>query len=338
MGHGSQPPATKKTMRPIALLVPFLASCHGGLLGAGTGGGSCAAPPFRSSSVQWPLGCPDTAPCCSEFGYCQIEANWHAGLFRDCNGVSNGRPLEAAAIAAENQAIANGDSRAANLLVVPAGSTTGAAGTAPAAGVGGGYTLSGATGASLGFGAGVAGFGGTGGVGPGGVGVGAGGSGAVFGGSGSGAGGAAGTYGGAGIGAGVGGAGGAGFGAGGAGAGGSGAVFGGSGAGGAGSGAGGAAGTYGGAEIGAGGAAAGAGIGGGFAGGAGTIFAVGGGLGSGASFAGAGSGYGAGAGFGAAGFAGGLVAFPNGAIVPVEQPAVAAARAEHLAAVAASQS
>ena len=25
----------------------------------------------------------------------QIEANWHAGLFRDCNGVSNGRPLEA---------------------------------------------------------------------------------------------------------------------------------------------------------------------------------------------------------------------------------------------------
>merc|ERR1712055_904872 len=324
------------TMRPvIALITKFLASCDGGLLGAGRGGGSCAAAPFRSSSVQWPLGCPESAPCCSEFGYCQIEANWHAGLFRDCNGVSNGRPLEAASIAAENQAIANGDSRAANLLVVPAGSTTGAAGTAPAAGVGGGYTLSGATGASLGFGAGAAGFGGTGGVGAGGVGVGAGGSGAVFGGSGSGAGGAAGTYGGAGIGAGVGGAGGAGFGAGGAGFGAGGAGVGGSGAGGSGSGAGGAAGTYGGAEIGAGGAAAAAGFG---AGGAGTIFAVGGGLGSGASFAGAGSGYGAGAGFGAAGFAGGLVAFPNGAVVPVEQPAVAAARAEHLAAVAASQS
>merc|ERR1712010_93181 len=318
------------TMRPaIALLVPFLASCDGGLLGAGRGGGSCAAAPFRSSSVQWPLGCPESAPCCSEFGYCQIEANWHAGLFRDCNGVSNGRPLEAAAIAAENQAIANGDSRAANLLVVPAGSTTGAAGTAPAGGVGGGYTLSGATGASLGFGAGVAGFGGTGGVGAGGVG--AGGSGAVFGGSGSGAGGAAGTYGGAGINAGVGGAGEAGFGAGGAGFGAGGAGAGGSGAGGSGSGAGGAAGTYGGAGIGAGGAGDGGA-------GAGTRFAVGGGLGSGASFAGAGSGYGAGAGFGAAGFAGGLVAFPNGAVVPVEQPAVAAARAEHLAAVAASQS
>merc|ERR1712032_920459 len=123
----------------LDLVVPFLASCNGGLLGAGTGGGSCAAAPFRSSSVQWPLGCPDSAPCCSEFGYCQIEANWHAGLFRDCNGVSNGRPLEDAAIAAENQAIANGDSRGANLLVVPAGSSTGAAGIAPAAGVGGGY-------------------------------------------------------------------------------------------------------------------------------------------------------------------------------------------------------
>ena len=28
----------------------------------------------------------------------QIEANWHAGLFRDCNGVSNGRPLEAVSL------------------------------------------------------------------------------------------------------------------------------------------------------------------------------------------------------------------------------------------------
>merc|ERR1712222_107535 len=164
---------TNKTMRPaIALVVPFLASCNGGLLGAGTGGGSCAAAPFRSSSVQWPLGCPDSAPCCSEFGYCQIEANWHAGLFRDCNGVSNGRPLEDAAIAAENQAIANGDSRGANLLVVPAGSSTGAAGIAPAAGVGGGYALAGA-GASVGFGG--AGFGATGTlIGAGGAGAGAG--------------------------------------------------------------------------------------------------------------------------------------------------------------------
>merc|ERR1711973_1033630 len=269
----------------VAVLIAVTASCHAGLLGAGSGEGSCAAPPYRVTAVKWAGGCPAYASCCTEFGYCRGQDEWAAGLFRDCNGVSNGRPLEAAAIAAENQAIANGDSRAANLLVVPAGSTTGAAGTASAAGVGGGYTLSGAAGASLGFGAGVAGFGGTGGVGAGGVGVGAGGSGAVFGGAGSGAGGAAGTYGGAGIGVG--------------------------------------------------GAAAAAGFG---AGGAGSRFAVGGGLGSGASFGGAGSGFGAGAGFGAAGFAGGLVAFPNGAVVPVEQPAVAAARAEHLAAVAASQS
>merc|ERR1711887_271365 len=153
MGQVSPQTTTKQTMSlALALLLPFLASCHGGLLGAGTGGGSCAAAPFRSTSVQWPLGCPDTAPCCSEFGYCQIEANWHAGLFRDCNGVSNGRPLEAAAIAAENQAIARGDSRAANLLAVPAGSTTGAAG---AAGVGAGGAGFGAGGAGAGFGAGV---------------------------------------------------------------------------------------------------------------------------------------------------------------------------------------
>merc|ERR1712112_575324 len=218
---GSSQPTTKQSMSlTLALFFPFLATCHAGLLGAGTGGGSCAAAPFRSTSVQWPLGCPDTAPCCSEFGYCQIEANWHAGLFRDCNGVSNGRPLEAAAIAAENQAIANGDSRAANLLAVPAGSTAGAA-----AGFGGGFAGAGfgGAGAGVGYGAG-AGFG-----------VGAGGAGAGYG---------------------------AGYGAGGAGA-------------------------------------------------------------------GSGAGYGAGA--------GGLVAFPNGAVVPAEEPAVAAARSQHLAAVAASQ-
>merc|ERR1712168_83556 len=110
--------------------------------------------PFRSTSLQWPLGCPESAPCCSEFGYCQIEANWRAGLFRDCNGVSNGRPLEPAAIAAENQAIANGDSRGANLLVVPAGSSSA---TVPAASRNGGYALAGAGGArGIGFGAGVA--------------------------------------------------------------------------------------------------------------------------------------------------------------------------------------
>merc|ERR1711913_166849 len=87
----------------------------------GTGEGSCAAAPFRALAVKWPLGCPASAPCCSEYGYCQPEASWHAGAFRDCNGVSNGRPLAPEAIAAENEAIAHGDASAANLLVVPAG-------------------------------------------------------------------------------------------------------------------------------------------------------------------------------------------------------------------------
>merc|ERR1712107_885790 len=51
--------------------------------------------------------------------------------FRDCNGVSNGRPLAPEAIAAENEAIAHGDASAANLLVVPAGGSV--AGAAPVA-------------------------------------------------------------------------------------------------------------------------------------------------------------------------------------------------------------
>merc|ERR1719470_63780 len=195
-------------MRPVlqAFLVAVLAGCcHGGLLGAGTGGGSCAAAPFRSTSLQWPLGCPESAPCCSEFGYCQIEANWHAVLFRDCNGVSNGRPLEPAAIAAENQAIASGDSRGANLLVVPAGSSTA---TVPAASRNGGYALAGAGGARLGasgagYGAGGAGLGASGaGYGAGGAGSGAGGAGYGAGGAGSGASGAG--YGAGGYGAGAG--------------------------------------------------------------------------------------------------------------------------------------
>merc|ERR1711935_510142 len=105
----------------VAVVILSAASCHAGLLGAGNGEGSCAAAPFRSLAVKWPLGCPASAPCCSEYGYCQPEASWHAGAFRDCNGVSNGRPLAPEAIDAVNVAIAHGDASAANLLVVPAG-------------------------------------------------------------------------------------------------------------------------------------------------------------------------------------------------------------------------
>lgn len=65
-----------------------------GLLGAGTGLGSCAAPPFRATQVQFKLGCPREKPCCSEYGYCRTRQDWDFGFFRDCNGVSNGRPLD----------------------------------------------------------------------------------------------------------------------------------------------------------------------------------------------------------------------------------------------------
>merc|ERR1712060_411122 len=106
---------------------------HAGLLGAGTGAGSCAAAPFRSAVVDWAGGCPVHAPCCSEFGYCRGREEWLAGGFRDCNGESNGRPLEAGAIAAENAAAAAGDFSAANILVVPAGGNTNALVGAPAA-------------------------------------------------------------------------------------------------------------------------------------------------------------------------------------------------------------
>merc|ERR1711970_247872 len=177
------------------LVLLGVGSIEAGLLGAGTGGGSCAAAPFRTpvSQLQWPGGCPASAPCCSEFGYCHSRENWAAGGFRDCNGQSNGRPLEAGAIAAEQAAAAGGDTRGLALL-----------GNSVGAGAGG-----------VGYGAGAPGFGaggaGAAGFGAGGAGLGAGGAGAA--GFGAGGAGAAG-FGAAGFGAG---AGGAGYGAGGAG-------------------------------------------------------------------------------------------------------------------------
>ena len=43
------------------------------LLGAGSGRGSCAAPPFRASEVHWRFGCPPFASCCTELGYCRSQ-------------------------------------------------------------------------------------------------------------------------------------------------------------------------------------------------------------------------------------------------------------------------
>merc|ERR1712215_5092 len=157
--------------RVAVSLLLFTASCHAGLLGAGTGEGSCRAAPFRAAAVAWPQGCPASAPCCSEYGYCQSRANWQAGAFRDCNGASNGTPLPADAINAENAAAAGGDTRGLPLLGVPTG-VAGAPGAggfgAPGAGAPGaggfGAGAAGAPGAG-GFGAGEAGAGGAGGSG-----------------------------------------------------------------------------------------------------------------------------------------------------------------------------
>merc|ERR1712212_193816 len=196
--------------RSVAQVLVLLGvgSIEAGLLGAGTGGGSCAAAPFRTpvSQLQWPGGCPASAPCCSEFGYCHSRENWNAGGFRDCNGQSNGRPLEAAAIAAEQAAAAGGDTRGLALLGnsvgggVGGGAGAGGAGFGAAGvGYGAGAAGIGAGGAgAAGFGAGGAGYGAGGAIG---AGFGAGGAGYGAGGAGFGAGGAG--YGGAGVGAGI---------------------------------------------------------------------------------------------------------------------------------------
>ena len=66
-----------------ACFTTLLASCHAGLLGAGTGEGSCPAAPFRAnpSSLKYTV-CPQHASCCSEFGYCRPRSEWELGNFR----------------------------------------------------------------------------------------------------------------------------------------------------------------------------------------------------------------------------------------------------------------
>merc|ERR1712142_499269 len=266
-------------LKVITLLC--LGHCQAGLLGAGTGGGSCRAAPYRTpaSQLQWPGGCPTTASCCSEFGYCRTREEWASGGFRDCNGQSNGRPLEPGAYAAERAAAARGDTRGIPLLGTDAPSSSGAPGySAPGTGYGSGSGAGGAPGfgsGSPGYGSGIPGYGsGSPGFGSGSPGFGSGGPGYGSGSPGYGAGGAGNGAGspGSGSGGGAGGPGGSAFdqwlnalvdnggaGRGGAGAGGPGA--GGAGFGGAGNGAGGAGsegGGFGGAGFGA-GASAGAG-------------------------------------------------------------------------------
>merc|ERR1712142_495129 len=140
----------------VTILLSYIAGCYGGLLGAGQGGGSCAAAPFRTpaSSLQWPNGCPAGNECCTEFGYCHPQSAWLAKAFRDCNGVSNGSPYPIDVIQAESAAAAQGDTRGAALLA--AAGQGAAAAAAPAIGYGAASNIaSGVTG----YGSGAAGFG-----------------------------------------------------------------------------------------------------------------------------------------------------------------------------------
>ena len=49
------------TLTSLSALAGLALPVAGGLLGAGTGPGSCSAPPFRADSLAWPAGCPPYA-------------------------------------------------------------------------------------------------------------------------------------------------------------------------------------------------------------------------------------------------------------------------------------
>merc|ERR1711874_192386 len=88
----------------LGMMMPVMTLSKSMLLGAGTGLGSCAAPPFRAAKVHWVYGCPPFASCCTELGFCRSQAEWEEGDFRDCNGVSNGRSLPEETVKAEAEA------------------------------------------------------------------------------------------------------------------------------------------------------------------------------------------------------------------------------------------
>jgi len=95
----------------LVILASSAAVSYAGLLGAGTGHGSCAAFPFRTDDLDHVAGCPRYAECCTEFGYCHPRESWEAGYFRDCNGESNGQPLPGTVIRLEAAEAAKGDNR-----------------------------------------------------------------------------------------------------------------------------------------------------------------------------------------------------------------------------------
>jgi len=89
------------------------------LLGSGTGPNSCSAPPYRARWVTHFRGCPQTSPCCNEYGYCVSQEVWQSGQYRDCNGISNGFSLPGTTIQDEQNAANNGDLSGLRLLSVP---------------------------------------------------------------------------------------------------------------------------------------------------------------------------------------------------------------------------
>ena len=57
----------------MLMMFPLSALSKSVLLGAGTGLGSCAAPPYRARKVHWVYGCPPFASCCTELGFCRSQ-------------------------------------------------------------------------------------------------------------------------------------------------------------------------------------------------------------------------------------------------------------------------
>merc|ERR1712227_965853 len=117
MGSQSVTVGSESTMLSAAVLSELLVltvlthHVEAGLLGAGTGHGSCPAFPNRSDDIDHIGGCPKYAECCTEYGYCHPLDSWEKGYFRDCNGKSNGQPLPGSVIRLEAEQAALGNSQ-----------------------------------------------------------------------------------------------------------------------------------------------------------------------------------------------------------------------------------
>merc|ERR1711936_423349 len=80
---------------------------------------SCRAPPYRARWVAFYQGCPASAACCNEYGYCKTQEAWNRGEFRDCNGISNGFALPDSTVKDEQNAAAQGDPSGLRLVQIP---------------------------------------------------------------------------------------------------------------------------------------------------------------------------------------------------------------------------